>query len=161
MPWTDSHMHQFLVGHTAYGSSDPSGMLDIENECSVRLNRLVGEGQRLMYEYDFGDGWQHEILVEKMLPADPAARYPVCLAGKRACPPDDCGGPWGYQNMLAVLANPKHERYAETLEWLDGEFDPEAFDPDALNRRLPRIKPAPKRHGPKPVRSTKKARRSK
>ncbi len=83
---------------------------------------------KLKYEYDFGDGWLHELLLEKVLPFNENTTLPVCLDGKMACPPEDCGGVWGYGNMLEILKNPSHEEYEETLEWVGEEFDPEDFD---------------------------------
>lgn len=85
---------------------------------------------------DFGDGWEHSLLVEKILPAARPLRYPVCLAGKRRCPPEDCGGPWGYQDFLEAIGNPDHERHEEFVEWIGGGFDPEEFDIEHVNRRL-------------------------
>jgi hypothetical protein len=82
----------------------------------------------MLYEYDFGDGWEHEILLEKILPRDPGVRYPRCIGGARACPPEDCGGVHGYANFLAAISNSKHEEHDEYLDWIGGEFDPEKFD---------------------------------
>lgn len=106
----------------------------------MRLDQIVSEGDKLIYEYDFGDGWEHKIRIEKILPAEKGKRYPVCLAGKRACPPEDCGGPPGYERLLEVLRDPKHEEYEETLEWLGGPFDPEAFDVNEVNRMLKSVR---------------------
>lgn len=136
MGWTDSHLHAFRIGNETYGVPDPDFEDDMRSERNIRLDSLVSEGGRLVYEYDFGDDWQHEILVEKALASEPGARYPRCLAGKRACPPEDCGGVGGYENLLEIIANPKHEEYKETLEWLGGEFDPEAFDPHDVDKLL-------------------------
>jgi hypothetical protein len=92
MGWTDSHMHAFIAGQTVYGTPDPEFGGGTKSERNVRLDSIVKAGGKLVYEYDFGDGWVHEIKVEKVLDADPAAHYPRCTAGKRACPPEDCGG---------------------------------------------------------------------
>jgi hypothetical protein len=83
-----------------------------------------------------GDNWGHTIQVEKVLDAGPGVRYPRCLAGKRACPPEDCGGPWGYADLLEAIQDPRHERHEELLEWVGGEFDAEAFDTEAVNEEL-------------------------
>ncbi|MGH9365302.1 MAG: plasmid pRiA4b ORF-3 family protein, partial [Thermoanaerobaculia bacterium] len=80
------------------------------------------------YEYDFGDGWEHEVTLEAIVPRQKGTRYPRCLAGERACPPEDCGGAGGYENLIAVMGDPSHEKYASTLEWLGGRFDPERFN---------------------------------
>lgn len=141
MGWTDAHLHAYRVGETRYGIPDPDFPADeTVNERNVRLDRIAGEGGRLIYEYDFGDGWDHEIKIEKAFPAEPAMRYPRCVAGARACPPEDCGGPPGYERLLAVLADPKHAEHEEMLEWAGGPFDPETFDLDAVNRALWRLK---------------------
>jgi len=93
---------------------------------------------KLIYEYDFGDGWEHTIKVEKILEPDAGVQYPVCLAGRRACPPEDCGGVWGYYEMLEAIQDPSHEMYEEYAGWLDADFDPEAFDVNKVNRALAR-----------------------
>jgi len=128
MGWTDSHMHAFRVGMVQYGTSSREFPGMFRNERTVRLDQLVGKGGKLIYEYDFGDGWEHELKIEKVLTPEPGMRYPRCTAGKRACPPDDCGGPWGYEHLLEALHDPKHEEYEEMREWIGGDFDSEAFD---------------------------------
>lgn len=142
MGWTDSHLHQFHIGDTDYGVPDPELQFpgELRSERSVPLNRVAAEGDRFFYEYDFGDGWEHEIEVEKVLPAETGKRYPLCLAGKHACPPEDCGGIPGYENLLEVMRDPSNEEYAETIEWLGREFDPEAFDLDDVNTALRRMR---------------------
>lgn len=140
MDWTDSHMHAFRLGMEQYGTPSREFPDMFKNERNVRLDQIVSVGGKLIYEYDFGDGWEHELKVEKVLAAEKGKRYPACLAGKRACPPDDCGGPWGYQNLLDALKDPKHEEHEEMLEWIGGEFDPEAFDLDEVNQMLKRIR---------------------
>jgi len=94
---------------------------------------------RWLYEYDFGDGWRHEVLFEYSPPLDPKVKIPVCVEGERACPPEDSGGPWGYDDFLAALSNRKHPRHGEMLEWV-GEFDPEAFDAKAATKEMRRAK---------------------
>jgi len=136
MGWTDSHLHGFYVGRTAYGRPDPEFPDDTLDERRVRLDEIAGEGDTVVYEYDFGDGWRHSLKIEKRMPAEPGARYPRCLAGKRACPPEDCGGPPGYARLLEVLADPKHEEHEDMLDWLGGDFDAEAFDPGEVDRAL-------------------------
>ena len=83
----------------------------------------------MIYEYDFGDGWEHEVVLEKVLARDSTAKYPRCLGGARACPPEDCGGPGGYINFLGAISDPEHEEHDEYLDWIGGEFDPDKFDP--------------------------------
>jgi len=140
MGWYDSHLHGFRVGRVNYGVPNPEFPDDMENERNVRLDRIAGEGDTLVYDYDFGDGWEHDLKIEKVSPPEPGARYPRCLAGKRACPPEDCGGPWGYQNLIEALANPKHEEHAELREWIGEHFDPEEFDLDEINAGMKAVR---------------------
>ena len=95
---------------------------------------------KFIYEYDFGDSWLHDVVVEKVLPPDPAFKHPACLAGANACPPDDCGGMGGYYNMLEALGNPKHPEHADLEEWIGGEWDAERFDLDEISGKLGRLK---------------------
>ncbi len=141
MGWTNSHLHQFISGRTMYGMADDEmGVdlgLDIEDETQYKLSDLLTrEKGSLKYEYDFGDGWRHKILLEKKLPYDQAIKLPSCVKGKRACPPEDCGGVWGYEELLEVIKDQEHPEYEEMLEWLGGEFDPEEFNIEETNRRL-------------------------
>ena len=125
--WQDYHMHCFTYGPQEFGLPDPElGFID---ERRVRLDELIGgAGDRLRYTYDFGDDWQHEIIVEDLLDADPGTHYPVLVAAKGACPPEDCGGPWGYAELKEILADLGHEQHQEMLDWLSlenaSEFDP-------------------------------------
>lgn len=140
MGWTNSHMHAFRVGRETYGTSIPDiPDYEIKDERNVRLDAIAQEGDSIIYEYDFGDGWEHTLKIEKALPAEPGVRHPRCTAGKRACPPEDCGGPYGYEHVLEVLRDPKHEEHEEMLEWLPPDYDPEAFDLDRANKVLKRI----------------------
>jgi hypothetical protein len=136
MGWTDSHMHAFRLGMVQYGTPSREFPDMFRNERTVRLDQLVAIGKKLIYEYDFGDGWEHEIKIEKALTPEPGMRYPRCTAGKRACPPDDCGGPWGYEHLLEVLRDPKHGEHEEMREWIGGDFDPDEFDPIEVNEML-------------------------
>jgi len=97
---------------------------------------LKKEKDSLIYEYDFGDSWEHKIILEKILPYDASLKVPSCIKGKRACPPEDCGGIWGYQNLVEIIKDPSHPEHEEMLEWLGGEFDPEYFDMNETNRML-------------------------
>jgi len=141
MGWEGSHLYQFVVGGREY--SDPNMLEEREGEDArrVTLATLVrGEKDKLLYEYDFGDSWEHELLVEKILPLEKAKRYPVCLTGKRACPPEDCGGIWGYAEFLEAMHDPQHPEHEEMMEWVGGEFDPEGFDLDEVNKNLESLK---------------------
>lgn len=107
------------------------------DETEVRLDEVIRSPRtKFRYDYDFGDGWQHELVVEKILPPDPSARYPVCLDGKLACPVEDSGGTWGYYEKLEIVKNPKHPEHADIVAWMPEDFDPTAFDVDAVNEVL-------------------------
>lgn len=136
MGWTDTHLHVFNVNGVAYGVPDPDFNTGMHNERKVRLDRIAGEGGRLFYEYDFGDGWEHDIRVEHLIEGDMSTRVPACLNGKRACPPEDCGGPPGYQALLEALNDPQHPEHAAMQSWLGDDFNPEAFDAQAVNQAL-------------------------
>jgi hypothetical protein len=140
MGWYDAHLHAFRFGHTSFGVPDPDFPGSMENERSVRLDDIVAEGDKLIYEYDFGDGWEHEIKVEKVFAPESEVRYPRCLAGKRACPPEDCGGPYGYRHLLDVLRDAGHPEHAEMREWAREDFDPEEFDLDDVNEGLRQVR---------------------
>jgi hypothetical protein len=143
MGWTNSHLHQFEIGGVRHG--DPEllceGFEDETppvNSLRTKVSKVVPEnGKRFQfdYEYDFGDGWEHEILFEGCLKTEKGTRYPVCIEGQRACPPEDVGGPFGYQEYLEALADPKHERHKEFMEW-SGSFDPEKFDAEAAAKAM-------------------------
>lgn len=140
MGWHNCHLHQFTDGEQYYGEPDPQWDMDVINERKVKLNEVLARPKsRFTYEYDFGDGWNHSLLLEKVLPGEPGQHYPMCVTGKRACPPEDCGGMWGYYEMLEVIADPSHEEHEEMLEWLGEGFDPEAFDLESVNKYLARF----------------------
>lgn len=137
MGWTNSHLHQFVVAGVGYSEPYPEEDWEPErDERQFTLQQLAGIDSRFDYEYDFGDSWTHEILVERVLPAEPGVQYPLCLAGARAGPPEDCGGAGSYPEFLRILDDPLHERHMELLEWIGGWFDPDEFDLDAVNRVL-------------------------
>ncbi len=140
MGWENYHLYDFEVGGRHY--TDPRGMddLDMGDAGKVKLSGVAPEGKaKLSYTYDFGDDWRHEVLVEKVVPPEDGQKYPLCIAGKRACPPEDCGGPWGYMEFAEAIKDPRHERHDEFIEWR-GEFDPEAFDPEAVDKELRRLR---------------------
>jgi len=145
--WTNSHLHQFRIGDQV--CSDPTFQLDeyqgdppVLDERKVALMAAAPrKGDVLGYEYDFGDSWEHHVTVEKILPPDAAAAtVAVCLDGARACPPEDCGGIWGYDNLLKILRNPKHEEHRSMKEWLGRPLDAEAFDVAKANLWLRKLK---------------------
>jgi hypothetical protein len=144
MGWTNSHLHHFRVGEQRYG--DPDLMqenyedMDYEDSTGTKISAVLprsGKRFAFEYEYDFGDGWRHEVLFEGCLRAERGKRYPVCVEGAQACPPEDVGGTWGYEEYLQAMADPRHERHEEFLGWR-GPFNPEAFDPAKATKRMRR-----------------------
>lgn len=126
MGWEGYHLHLFDIGGRRYG--EPHAVDDVADEARLPLNALVKSGvARFSYTYDFGDNWEHSVVIERKQPPLDAPLYPACVAGKRNCPPEDCGGPWGYQHLLAVFADPGHPEHADQIEWIGEDFDPEEF----------------------------------
>ena len=139
MGWKDNHLHMFRVGGSIYANpaDEEYGEPGTENETRYKLSQVIQrEGQQFSYEYDFGDSWDHTLLVEKIMPPRAGVRYPVCLKGKRACPPEDVGGVWAYENFLEAIRDPDHREHQEYLAWVGGEFDPDAFNLEEVNTRL-------------------------
>ena len=143
--WENYHLHQFEIDGVRYSQPAPDGDdfdMDFEDETDVLLSKLLpntAKRTRWTYEYDFGDGWRHEILFEGFPPSDPKAKAPLCLEGERACPPEDCGGPPGYGDYLAAIADPQHEQHEEMMEWR-GPFDPETFDAKKATKAMRKAK---------------------
>ncbi len=141
MGWTNSHLHQFIKNRTFYAKRMPDDYtweeMDNVDYKKIKISDLLKkEKEKIIYEYDFGDSWEHEIIVEKILPFDEKNKYPVCLTGKNNCPPEDCGGVWGYSDLLEILKHPDNEEYEEYLEWTGEDFDPKYFDKDKINKML-------------------------
>lgn len=141
MGWQESHLHQFVVHGDYYGVPFDDGFdmgPETRDEEDLLISQIAGNAKKtkFVYEYDFGDGWLHEIVVEKMIQPAANVDYPRCVGGARACPPEDCGGPWGYADFLEAIGDPDHEEHERLTEWIGGDFDPEAFDPDAVNKQL-------------------------
>ena len=121
MGWDNYHLHSFSCG---------------EDE-NIKLSEILTvENLEFLYTYDFGDNWEHKGLVEKILAPDPNVLYPLCLAGKRACPPEDCGGCWGYSDLLKILKKPSHPEYKERKEWVVKRFNSEDFNLENVNKNL-------------------------
>ena len=138
MGWTDSHLHQFERGRVIYGLRDPDFGGQHEDERRTRLDAVLRrKADWLTYEYDFGDSWTHRVVLETV-EAD-VARSAVIVAGKGACPPEDCGGVGGYARVVSAAQDPDHPEHQEVREWLGGEFDPAAFDLAAINTALRRV----------------------
>jgi len=152
MGWDDSHMHEFRAGHRRFGQPEPADPFRrsprVESERTARISAVLGEpGAKMIYAYDFGDGWEHSIALEKLLPVDPNITYPACTDGQLACPPEDCGGIPGYYFLLEATRDPNDERHEEMLDWVGNDFDPQAFSIDEVNRLL---SPKPRRRKTRP-----------
>jgi len=137
MGWLDYHLHVFEIMNPSTGMKEEIGVPDEDFEFDTRIfpgrKRKIADyfsmdNSKANYQYDFGDNWEHTIELEKIVARAEDVEYPVCIAGKRSCPPEDCGGTWGYQNFLKIIKNPDDEEYGEMLEWVGGKFDPEDFD---------------------------------
>ncbi|MCW5921258.1 MAG: plasmid pRiA4b ORF-3 family protein [Saprospiraceae bacterium] len=138
MGWDGYHLMSLNIGgEEFFGDKESADEMGGRVMGKTKLNKLItAPKQKFLLEYDFGDGWEHDIVLEKILDPEPGASYPRCTAGKRACPPEDCGGPWGYEHLLAVLNNPKNPEHESMLEWVGGEFDVEGFSVEEVNGRL-------------------------
>jgi Plasmid pRiA4b ORF-3-like protein len=136
--WQNSHMHVFTFRDEEFGVRDPE--LGHADERKVTLGELTDIGARFRYTYDFGDDWEHEITVEDLLDPDPDTHYPILLAAKGTCPPEDCGGTWGYANLKQALADPNHDEHEDMLEWLGldngSEFDPTRVSTEDIDYEL-------------------------
>ena len=137
MGWMDSHLHQFEAKGQLYGKPSPELDLPMRDEARTRLDQVLTHPKDfLLYEYDFGDSWTHQIMLEKVLPSSHELKTPQCLAGARACPPEDCGGVFGYAELLRALKDPSHPEHEDMLEWIGGDYDSAFFDLDAVNKQL-------------------------
>jgi hypothetical protein len=143
MGWEFNHLYRFSIGGVEYANLDMASFDDVEDACDTKLSEVLparNHRPRFEYEYDFGDGWIHQLIVEERFQPEQGVKYPVCIAGQRACLPEDCGGPWSYTDFVETITNPDHQRHDEMLEWVGGEFDPEQFDLEAVNRELRRMR---------------------
>ena len=143
--WDDSHLHVFTIHGRDFGPVDSEGDGNKRSERIALTKLKLIPKTKFRYEYDFGDSWIHEITVEKVLAPKELVLVPVCIEGKRACPPEDCGGPWGYENMLEAAKDPKHPEHGEIMEWLGSDWDPEAIQLDVVNASLEEVF-KPRRH---------------
>jgi hypothetical protein len=140
MGWLGGHLHAYDADGVIYqlpdGFDSPFGRRAVD-ERKARLGKVLSTaGAKMTFDYDFGDGWQHDVIVEAIGPVEPNVTYPRCVTGRRACPPEDCGGAWGYGELLEILADPNHPEHAERLEWCGGAFDPDDFDVDATTTAM-------------------------
>jgi hypothetical protein len=143
MGWEDCHLHQFQIGEQTYGVPDDEfdvGELDDIDEDTVLLSEVVTAPMRFSYEYDFGDDWQHEVVIEAMESLPLVLKFATCLDGQRSCPPEDCGGTRGFEEFIEAVTDPKHPEHAEYLQWVGHPFDPEAFSVAATNASLQRVR---------------------
>ena len=139
MGWTNSHLHRFRIGDALYGTHFDDWPDEELHEVKYKLADVAHQGDRFRYDYDFGDSWKHEVLVERTDTIRPVLKFAVCLDGANACPPEDCGGTGGYADLLEALSNPGHEEH-ERYQWWAGEgFDPAAFSVAAANAALQRL----------------------
>jgi hypothetical protein len=146
MGWTNSHLHDFKIKGKSYGHpelmQENFDEFDYGDSTDTKLSDVLPKGGRRFrfeYQYDFGDSWQHEVMFEGMKPAAPRGRYPLCVEGARACPPEDVGGVWGYEDFVAAMTDKRHESHRDLREWFGRRrFDPEKFDPAAATREMRR-----------------------
>ncbi len=137
MGWDLTHLHEFSHQQARYGIPDDDFPTDILDERNYRLGEVLkNEKDKVIYDYDFGDGWRHDVVLEKILPFTTNIVLPICIKGKRACPPEDIGGLGGYENFLQIIADPSDPEYEETLEWIGSDFDAEYFDLTDKNNLL-------------------------
>jgi hypothetical protein len=144
--WTDSHLHDFLIGDIRFGVADDDvkeGMFLVDED-GAPLGAVAREGSTFIYRYDYGDDWEHEIKVERQTRGGDETIQ--CTGGERACPPEDCGGPSGHARLLEVLANKGHEEHAAMKRWVGRGFDPEKFDMAAVNKKLAALSGKLERH---------------
>jgi hypothetical protein len=142
MPWENYHLYEFRAGGIAWGIPDPDvrGFSPTEprpaSKATLADLRAAAEGERFSYAYDFGDGWEHSVVVEAVVAAAPDVLYPRLIGARGRCPPEDVGGPWGYADYLEAIADPNHERHEELIAWRGPGFDPAVVDEDAIRRSL-------------------------
>jgi hypothetical protein len=147
--WYGDHLHAFEAAGVRYqprrdvdGFNDPFSRVKQADEAKARVSVVLPSVKaKMLWEYDFGDGWEHDVVVEAIEARRPDMVYPLCIDGTRAGPPEDCGGPWGYAELLEAIADPTHENHHERIEWLGGEFDPEHFDVDEITEAMQSPRP--------------------
>jgi hypothetical protein len=141
MGWTNSHLHEFIVNGTRIGQSfdnlDADHGAELIDSSTVTLESILSPTDlRFIYLYDFGDSWEHELLIEKRLSRDEMTNYPDCVGGKLNCPPENCGGIPGFYELLATLADKRHPERKEMLAWLGGTYDTQTFNQEEVNQQL-------------------------
>lgn len=140
MGWTNSHLYEIRAGGVGWSTPCPDADWegDFLDSRKAQLSDVLEDigTKTLRYLYDFGDGWEHTIKLERLIDPEPEVRYPRLIAVSGRCPPEDCGGPWGYMELLEAIKDPKHERHAELTEWIGDNFDPNADEADALTAEV-------------------------
>jgi len=143
MGWTNSHLHEFTIGDRIYGDpllmEDDIEPIEYVDSTITMLSDILPKSSkqmRFLYEYDFGDGWAHDVLFEGCPRPELGKRYPLCLEGERSCPPEDVGGVGGHADFLKILADPRDDQHKEKRAWVGRKFDAEKFDPIAATRRM-------------------------
>jgi Plasmid pRiA4b ORF-3-like protein len=142
MGWEFDHLYRFEIGGVEFADVETDVEEEVQDVRATKISDVIPASHRrprFYYEYDFGDEWWHQLIVEERLSPQAGVAYPACIAGARACPPEDCGGPFEYADMVEVLQNPSHKRHKDMLEWVGGGFDSETFDLDAVNKQLTKI----------------------
>ncbi len=140
MGWTNSHLHLFEIDGKPYGEGDFDWDFDVRDYTGVKLEDIFTEGRTcFLYEYDMGDSWRHDITLIGKVEGAPGEKI-ACIAGARACPPEDCGGIGGYYNLLVALSDPDHEDHDMLLEWVGGKYNPNAFDVARVDQSLKRLR---------------------
>ncbi len=136
--WWDYHLHDFEIDGTNYGVPDPDDDWGVPTtaESGFRLDSVAEVGSRFLYRYDFGDNWRHDVVVEKVVPSDGTTVVPACVDGRRACPPEDCGGVGGFEHLLEILADSRHPEHSDRREWIGRKYDPAVFDPSEFEENL-------------------------
>jgi hypothetical protein len=139
MGWENCHLHLFRFGEKEYGMPDPAYPSEMRNERGRRLREFLrNEGETFGYQYDFGDNWEHDLVVERIVTGAEVTDA-RCLEGERSCPPEDVGSSSGYMEYLEALKDPSHPDHQQMVEWRGPSFDPERFDPKRINRRLSQL----------------------
>ena len=141
--WTNSHLYELRAGDVGWSTPNPDADWtgDFLNARKARLDDVLEDmgTKKLVYLYDFGDGWEHTINVERLIDPEPGVLYPRLVKVSGRCPPEDCGGPWGYAEFLEAIKDPKHERHAELIEWIGDDFDPDADDAEGLAAQVAKL----------------------
>ena len=140
MGWNNSHLHAFLIGDERIGmcfDDYPEGEID---EKGVTVLQALREERNFVFEYDFGDSWEHDVVIEDLTWSSFGLKFGVCLDGENACPPDNVGGAWGYTEFLKAVADPEHEEHDRMIEWAAGPFDPTKFDVANANALMQKVR---------------------